>query len=277
VHRLLALDVDGTLLDPTGQLRPAVRAALARVRAAGVTVVLATGRRLRSLQPLLADLDFAGALILNNGAVVLEVPGPRLLARRPLPRALAREAVEIIWTQGCQPLVYEGVPGEDRIFTGPSDRDSPLTARYLAVRGLAGLVRWPDSRWLLPGDPVEVGVLDTAEQIARLVAALGQDRWRTIVSRTTLTPEGRFLELLERSCSKGAALADLCAVYGIDRSEVVAIGDNVNDLEMLEYAGLAVAMGNAPPEVQAVADWVTASNAEDGVALAIYRLFAGRL
>jgi len=137
-------------------------------------------------------------------------------------------------------------------------------------------VRWPDSRWLLPGDPVEVGVLDTAEQIARLVAALGQDRWRTIVSRTTLTPEGRFLELLERSCSKGAALADLCAVYGIDRSEVVAIGDNVNDLEMLEYAGLAVAMGNAPPEVQAAAGWGTASTAEDGVAPAIYRLFARR-
>ncbi|MBC7336377.1 MAG: HAD-IIB family hydrolase, partial [Clostridia bacterium] len=149
--------------------------------------------------------------------------------------------------------------GIDRLFV---DRVSAATRRY-ARQSSVPFYEVPDLLALLDRDPIKVVVIH-AEEVLDALAEESRRRWGEAVYITKSEPT--YLEFLHPEATKGKGLAAVAAYLGILREEVMAIGDSYNDLEMFRYAGFAVAMGNARPEIKAAAHYVAASNEEDGVA-----------
>lgn len=270
--RLLVLDIDGTLLDPAGQLTPPTVTAVRAAVAAGCVVTLATGRRFRTAKPIADALGLELPILVQNGALIKDSLTGEVLYHRHLDRAAAAVAVEYLWRAGAQPIVYENAFAGERVSTGPAERDNPVSAAYFARN--RDYVRSATLEELLPAEPpLEVAAVDDAGRLRALALGLAHPDFRLIT--TTYTSSAGFLEVLAAGCSKAAALHDLACRLDVPIAQTMAVGDNLNDLELLAAAGLGVAMGNARPEVQAVARHVTASNAEDGVAAAIARFVLG--
>jgi hydroxymethylpyrimidine pyrophosphatase-like HAD family hydrolase len=276
--QLIAIDIDGTLMPSTGPRISARNcAALQAAEAAGIEIVIATGRRQAYAMPLIAQagLDENSVMISSNGAVVRGFDG-HLLDRRFLPVETARQL--------CVALRGYGT----LVFT--FDREG---AGGLVIENLnqlhARIDRWVEANrpYLLEVQPLE-RAFDAGEEpiqgmvcgpVAEMIAAerqllLSDVAGQIAMHRTEYAARNlSILDLLPPGCSKGAALDSLARIRGLERHQIMAIGDNLNDLEMLEYAGRAVVMANASEEVQALAvrrGWeVTASNDDDGVALAV--------
>jgi Cof subfamily protein (haloacid dehalogenase superfamily) len=266
VHRLIALDVDGTLLDSAHRLTPRVRAAVRAARARGIHVSLATGKLLRSAADLVEALALEGPQITNNGATIMPARGGVPIHFWPLePEALAATLAAI---RAADPTLGIAWYTPDDILTDapPGPLDDVLAAYHEPpLRRVAQL--GAD----LPA-PAKLLVTGAPERLAALRAAVSPALLDTTRIITT-TPD--FLEFFSLRVSKGIALETVTARLGLRREEVVAIGDGENDIALLQAAGTAVAMGNAVPALRAHANAVTASNDEDGVALAIETLLAG--
>jgi Cof subfamily protein (haloacid dehalogenase superfamily) len=269
-YRMLVVDVDGTLIGRDRHVSPRVRAAVRAALDAGALVTLATGRWFRSAQPVAAELGLELPIILHNGALVKDSLTGEVLDHCHLPLPMARTAIALIERRGLQPIVYENAFGGELMVAGPAALDSPATARYLATKKVA-LRRAPRGGLALLDDPLELVVVDTAERADPLLIELTRGPWRAVTSMSTLVPEARFIEILSPDCSKTNAIRRLAGRCGVELAEVIAVGDNFNDLDMIEAAGLGVAMGNAPPEVRARAAWVAPSVEADGLAVAIER------
>ena len=264
--RMLVVDVDGTLIGRSQHVTPRVRAAVRAALDAGALVTLATGRWFRSAQPVAAELGIELPIILHNGALVRDSVTGEVLHECHLPRDLALEAVGIVRRHGLQPIVYEN---DQLITAGPVELDSSGSSRYLGPK--MDVRRVPLEQLTFREDPIEVLVVDTAERVEPLVRALATDRWNTLTSMSTAVPDDRLVEVVSRDCSKTNAIRRLAERYGVSLHEIMAVGDNFNDLDMIEGVGFGVAMGNAPDGVKARADWVAPSVEEDGLALAIER------
>jgi Cof subfamily protein (haloacid dehalogenase superfamily) len=263
---MIIADIDGTLVGWDRHVSPRVREAVASAMRAGVLVTLATGRWYRSAQPIAAELGLELPMILHNGALVKDSLTGEVLHHSPLPWALAREAARTVRRHGMQPILYED--GGEAIVAGPPEEDSPGAARYLMKEGVR---RVPIDVLELTADPLELLVVDTAERVEPLLAELTCDRWRTVTSMSIAVPNDRLVEVLSLECSKTNAVEALARRYGVSFDEIMAVGDNFNDLDMIESAGYGVAMGNAPAAVQARANWVAPRVDEDGLAVAIER------
>ena len=266
--RLLALDIDGTLLGPDGEVCDGARDALQRARCAGLRAVLCTGRRFRTALPVQEALGLEGPIVLHNGALVKESTDGRTLAARTLSPALCREAIAALRRHG-PPLVYvDGYPEIDIVTErGPAHATQ---AEYLAEH--RGHCRFVDdlAREALEG-VLMVSVMADAATVeslgARAARALGPRIHRHEIHNHGYG--GRILELLAPGSGKWPALRLLAEAWGIDADEIAAVGDDLNDLELVREAGLGIAMGNAVPAVRAVADLVAPSHAEQGIARAI--------
>jgi Cof subfamily protein (haloacid dehalogenase superfamily) len=265
VHRLIALDVDGTLLDSAHRLTPRVRAAVRAARARGIHVALATGKLLRSTADLVAALELAGPQITNNGATIMPAAGGAPLAFWPLePGPLAATLAAI---RRADPTLGIAWYTPDDILTDapPGPLDDVLAAyheppiQHVAALGAS-----------LP-TPAKLLVTGAPERLAALRAAV-TPALAGVTRIITTTPD--FLEFFSLRASKGLALEAVAARLDLDREEVVAIGDGENDIALLDAAGTAVAMANAVPALRAHATALTASNDADGVALAIETLLA---
>jgi hydroxymethylpyrimidine pyrophosphatase-like HAD family hydrolase len=276
--QLIAIDIDGTLMPSTGPRISARNcAALLAAEAAGIEIVIATGRRQAYAMPLIAQvgLDENSVMISSNGAVVRGFDG-QLLDRRFLPVETARQLCAALRGYGTTVFTF------DREGTGA-----------LVIESLnqlhARIDRWVEANrpYLLEVEPLE-RAFDAGEEpiqgmvcgtVVEMIAAERQLLMTDVggqiaMHRTEYAARNlSILDLLPPGCSKGAALDSLARIRGLERSQIMAIGDNLNDLEMLEYAGRAVVMANASEEIQALAlrrGWeITASNDEDGVALAV--------
>ena len=268
--RAAIIDIDGTLLRSDGTISVRTRRAVAGSISRGVKIVLATGRGFRAASPIAKDLGVSAPLILHNGALVRDWLTGDLLVHQHLAADLARIAARIILRHECQLIVYGNALQGERILAGPAELDSAPAARYLARNG-ATLTRQPVADFPIVDDPIQLLVLDYPEKAEPLATALQSPRWRTVTSVTTSTPGARLVEVMHADCSKSAAARWLAKSWDIHLSSVLAVGDNFNDLDLLESAGIGVAMGNAPAELQERADWVTATNQEDGVAVALER------
>lgn len=262
---LLAIDMDGTLLNPAHEITPRVAAAVAAARARGVHVVLATGRPFLGVRRYLAQLELARAdvhCITCNGALVQQADTGSSLMASTLGfddylhvEALARE-LGVHFQAMDEAHLY--TPNADiSEFTVREAFLSSVPLRYRTVAQMDRSLRF--SKIMMVDEPT---LLDHA--IARIPEPTRQ-RYTIVKSAT------HFLEILHPHADKGKSLHRLADRLGVARENVMAIGDQQNDLAMVEYAGVGVAMGNAIPAVQASADYVTASNAEDGVAQAIER------
>lgn len=267
--RLLVLDIDGTLLDPSGQLTSATVAAVRAAVAAGCVVTLATGRRFRTARPIADALGLELPILVQNGALIKDSLTGEVLYHRHLSCAAAVVAIEYLWQAGLQPIVYENAFVGEGVFTGPVERDGAVSAEYFARRP-DDYLRCLSVPALIPTvPPLEVAAVDDAACLSAVAPGLIHPGMRLI--NTTYSSGYGFLEVLDAGCSKAEALHDLARRLSIPIVQTMAIGDNLNDLELLAAAGVGVAMGNARSEVLAVAREVTASNAEDGVAKAIAR------
>ncbi|CAH0156425.1 sugar-phosphatase [Stenotrophomonas lactitubi] len=260
---LVAIDMDGTLLDPAHKLTPRVKQAIAQARALGVHIVLTSGRPVPGLVPFLHELGIDGDddyCIACNGGLV-QCIGPReTVVEYPLSfddfvycEQVAREIGVHFQALDAQRMY---TPNQDiSIYTVA---DSHLSRMPLSYRRVADMDLGMSFIKLMMIDEPEV--LDAA--IARLPAAL-TERFAVLKSAPF------FLEVFDRRAGKGPSLQKLAEHLGIDRANVMAIGDQENDLTMLQYAGTSVAMGNAIDAVKATARFETATNADEGVAKAI--------
>ncbi len=258
--RLVATDLDGTLLRPDGAVTARARAALRAARARGIAVVLVTGRPPRGVRRL-GLADCAELAVCANGALLYDLVADRLLDERPIPGAVAARLVADL-RRAAPGVVFAGEYGLSFCREPGYPPGDPLDERdgvvedalRFADRGLAKLlVRHPQMAQKL--------VLPLATAVA------GDD---AVVTRSGL----ELLEISAAGVTKASALEGVCNKFGVAAADVVALGDMVNDLPMLRWAGRAVAVASAHPDVLAAADEVTASNADDGVAAYLERLLA---
>jgi Cof subfamily protein (haloacid dehalogenase superfamily) len=278
--RMIAVDIDGTLLPTFGAtISEPNRAALRAAEAAGVLIVIATGRRQTYAQHLVDAIGLGprNIMLTSNGTVVRDFSG-RLIERTLLKAATAQRLCSAL-----RPY------GQTMVFT--FDREGPAG---LVVENLAALheqvAKWAEANrpYLLEVQPLELAFADGDEPIQGMLCGPVElvRRAESALAASDLSSELEFhrteyperdlgiLDLLPPGCSKGVALAHIAEAHGIPASEVMAIGDNLNDVDMLDYAGHPWLMTNASPEMLAMADahgWrlTAASNDENGVALAI--------
>lgn len=256
---LVALDVDGTIADYDGRVSDQVRRSLARARAAGAHVVLATGRSLLGTRPIVEDLRLPdGFLVCSNGTITASVDPLRVVDAvtfdaSPAVRALLEVA----------PDTLVAVEDIDRgyLVSAPFP-DGELFGDQI-VTSLADMV----------GRPVHKVVLrrpdSTPEEFFRLVEQAGLKGVDYVIGFTA------WLDVVPVGVSKASALEKVRQRLGVAEEATAALGDGYNDVEMLRWAARGVAMGNAPAEVQDVADEVTWDVADDGVALVLDRWFGG--
>ena len=276
-YKLIALDVDGTLLDPTGMIRPRVRAAVQAAVAAGAVVTLATGRRHRPARKIAADLGIAVPLILYSGSIIYDPQTESALLHRPLPAEFVKSALALLRQAGINGGVLQSPLRGERIVLGPLEHDDPYIRDYATDPLRADLVerRSPEALAAVE-DPLVVvaaGPKQVARQLENLIReneSLGCTLYGYRL-RHTRVPELYGYDLLPLGHTKAIALDWLARHFGLELSQVMVVGDGLNDLEMLRVAGLGVAMGNAAPEVKAVAGAIVATNQDDGVAEAIER------
>ena len=278
--RLLAVDIDGTLLNSRGQIPDAHRAALDEAVAADIEVALVTGRSFHFTKPILELLPIPLTLIVNNGALVKRTDGATEI-RHVLPRDVAKAI--LLGTRAYEDsvaLVFDRPPNDERtILFDRMDWSHPNRRGYYA-KNKAFIAPVPSLvADALTEDPIQVmfnGSVGPMRALAGSLAALA-DAARFSVSLTEY--EARDFSLVDvnaAGCSKGTTLARLVAARGIDRADVMAVGDNLNDVAMLDFAGTAVVMGNAADALKSRGYEVTASNDEGGLALAVRKYMRQR-
>jgi Cof subfamily protein (haloacid dehalogenase superfamily) len=265
--RLLALDIDGTLLDSHGHLPPENIDAIARAIDGGVEVALATGRRYDFARPVFEQLPAPLTLVLSNGAVVKKKDGETLM-RRLLPREVAREVLRAVPQHRHEAAVTFDRVGERQIIYQAIDWDHPQHHKFFASNR-AYLGESNPLEDCLTEDPVQVMFTGGCREMRDLFNELrGGDRYAVALTEYEFR-DFSLVDVMQAGCSKGAALADWASRRGYDASEVMAVGDNLNDIEMLEFAGTAVVMGNAIADLQSRGWAVTGTNDEAGVARAV--------
>jgi Cof subfamily protein (haloacid dehalogenase superfamily) len=264
-YRLVALDLDGTLLRSDRTISPRTRGALDAAQGAGVDLVLATARSPRGVQPIADDLGLGGLAICANGATVFDLDAGAIVRHRPLSASTARRLVREL--RAAVPEIVFGWELELRFGSEPA---------YEALRQPAW---WPRPEGSFPPcDPlawdapmtkligrVPNGDLAAVFETARALA--GESAVATLAGEA-------FVELVAPGVGKEAALAEIAADRGIAGEAVVAFGDHLTDVGMLTWAGLGVAVANAHPTALEAAYELTASNDDDGVAVALERLLA---
>jgi Cof subfamily protein (haloacid dehalogenase superfamily) len=274
--RLLVIDIDGTLLTPTGEITPATRTAIQEACAAGVIVTLATARRYGNTASIATELGLHSPLILYDGALIVEHPGGRIIYSQPLPARLTQQASNLLLQEQIQPVVQPLTdPHHEEVWTGPAELDSPWQACYLTMHAHE-VRRLPMEALRTLSTPVlRVVALEAPERLRSLVPAVA-----TLDCTWLLLERGNYqsgeLSILHAGCSKATAVAELARALQIPLAEVMAIGDNYNDIEMLTLVGQGIAMGQAHEAVKRAARATTSSNSEDGVARAIERYLLRR-
>jgi Cof subfamily protein (haloacid dehalogenase superfamily) len=277
--RLLAVDIDGTLLDSRGRIPDAHREALVAATTAGVEVALVTGRSFYFSRPIADALPIPLTLIVNNGALVKDKTGQTHL-RTLLPRDVAKMVLAGTSTyEDSVAIVFDrtAVDDERQIVFERMDWHHPNRRGYYEMnRTFIARAETPLAD-ALTEDPVQVMFNGGVDPMRRLLGDLRALPIARQFSAAITEYEHRDFALVDvngAGCSKGSALSRWIAVRGLTPADVLAAGDNLNDVEMLEFAGTAVVMGNATGALKSRGWHVTGTNDEGGLAQAI-RHFLG--
>jgi Cof subfamily protein (haloacid dehalogenase superfamily) len=258
VPRVVASDIDGTLVNSKGEISPRTRAALDRAREQGALLIFVTGRPPRWMDSVIEETGASGLAILANGALVYDLGTREVVRQHSLDPASAERLVKAIRAE--IPGVTFAVESGEGLIHEPDYQPSWPTPEH-TVGDVAQLLRSPVAK-LLVKHP-ERGPDDIHPIVAELA---GED--------ATVTYSGNvLLEVSGAGISKASTLEAVCAEHGVGPEGVVAFGDMPNDVPMLAWAGHGVAVANAHTSVFEVADEVTRSNDDEGVALVLERLF----
>lgn len=284
--RLIALDLDGTLLNSRGELSERNRAAVASAREAGAKVTLVTGRRFRDARPIALELGLDVPVISHNGALTKHARTLETVAVRLMPVEAARAVVKLGRKFGSDALISDDHTGAGLlVYDHIADGDAALqkyiswSRRVVGEEAAASIRRVPSLDDYLDHDPLHVAFSGGCVAMERLASVVEDELSGDVKLLLTLYPKNDFalLDVLHPEASKGTGLAAVATEYGVTREEVLAVGDNFNDIEMLEYAGTGVVMGNADPSLHERGRFhSTAANDEDGVALVIEKFVLER-
>jgi Cof subfamily protein (haloacid dehalogenase superfamily) len=279
--RLLALDLDGTLLNSRGQVSERNRNALELTRERGVRVAIVTGRRFRDARPIALELGLDVPVIAHNGALTKHACTLETVSVLPLPLSAARRSLEVGRAAGADALLSDDPEGLGVLVYDHLSGDNYAAQLYVnwarrihgdngqeAVRQVASLEEFLDH------EPVHLAFSGGCANMKALEKILLEELGTTvkIFSTTYQKQDFTLLDIVHPEASKGLGVAAAAAELGCLREEVMAVGDNLNDLEMLHYAGTGVVMQNAEASLHEIEGlYATSTNDEDGVALAIER------
>jgi hypothetical protein len=273
--RILALDVDGTLLDPSGALRRSTADAIARAAQAGIQPVLCTGRRYRRARPVAEQLGLNAPLVCNSGALVKDPRQHRTLWRADFDADLLSRVLALFRSQDHPAVSF-------------TDRE-PADADFLVASALTGRVHFDefvdvnlphaeiDPNWherMDGGTHFHLCALGARDAMLAFEAVIQEalpGRVQTFVQKSPRY-SGTMCEVLRHDASKWSAVLHLAEMWGVSPAEICAVGDDMNDIPMIAGAGLGVAMGHAPPVVQAAADLVLSNHDHDGLAELVDRM-----
>ncbi|HMC32239.1 MAG TPA: Cof-type HAD-IIB family hydrolase [Candidatus Angelobacter sp.] len=268
--RLLAIDIDGTLLDPQFKISAQNLAALRATHAKGIDIVLATGRRHDYALPIAQEIGVPCWLISSNGALIRSSTGETFYFDR-LPAAIAARLIgHMDAFRGHAVLTFDR-QGNNALVLERFEELNQSISRWIEMNSAFIQYVSPLEKALIE-DPIQAMYCGRVARMEEAQQRLSQAGFLQEISILKTQYDHRdlcILDVLNRGCSKGHALRRWAEKHGIPREQVMAIGDNFNDLEMLEFAGVAFVMGNASQELKQSGWRVTASNAESGVARAL--------
>jgi Cof subfamily protein (haloacid dehalogenase superfamily) len=273
--RLIAIDIDGTLLDQHFQVPARNVAALRAAHSCGAEILLATGRRHDYALPIAKELGFPVWLISSNGALIRSTKGETFYFDR-LPRPSAIKLIQHMDRfRGNAVLTFDR-PGHGALVLERVEELNQTIARWIQHNETYIQYIAPLEDALREDDPIQAMYCGKVARMQEAQLRLAEADFLDEITIVRTQYDHRdlcILDILNRDCSKGHALSRWAELHQVPRSQVMAIGDNYNDLEMLEFAGLPVVMGNATDEIKQNGWRVTGSNSESGVAQALEELF----
>jgi Cof subfamily protein (haloacid dehalogenase superfamily) len=265
--KLLVLDIDGTIAGKSNTINTATVKAIRQLIDRGIRVTLATGRMYRSTLKFQQQIDSQLPLIVYNGALIKDPFTEDTKQHIPVDIEVARELIDYLeddqWRDNLAVQFYI----DDCLYV----REVTSITKVYAERSRVDAIAVGDLRQLLDRSPTKIlAIGDRPQLITDLLIKIPQLFPRDRISLTQST--ATFLEATHPQANKGKAVCYLAeTILGLEAAEVMTIGDNLNDLEMIQYAGIGVAMGNAPNKLKEAADWVTLDVENDGVIVAIDR------
>lgn len=264
-YKLLALDLDDTLLNEKSRISRRNIKAIRGIVEKGMMVTIATGRMFRSALPYARELEVDLPLITYHGALIKNAGSGEVLKHFPLPYDLALEILEL----GEKMDFHINFYFDDRLFVKEENENTKFYQQIapIPVESVGELSRFISGKHM---EPTKLTILNLDGRIDELQQML-QEKY--MVQLSILQSRPHFLEITNSQATKGQALDFLARKEGILAEEIVAMGDSYNDLDMLQFAGLGVAVANAPEEVKNAADLITAPNTDDGVALFLEQHF----
>ncbi|MEG4118114.1 Cof-type HAD-IIB family hydrolase [Microcoleus sp. N9_B4] len=269
--QLLVVDIDGTIAGLSNTIREPVKQAILAAESRGVKVAVATGRMYRSALRFHRDIGSTLPLICYQGAWIQDQATQKRLRHLPLSKQTALQLLDYFEEPHLRPLLSIHFYIDDQLYV---PEITAATRIYAERSGIEPMVI-KDLRRDLPGEPTKV--LALCENPGVLDGLLSSMRLRYTPAELYLTRSvATFFEATHPVANKGDAVQYLAEeLLGLQAANVMAIGDNFNDVEMIAYAGVGVAMGNAPDGVKAAADWVAPDVEEDGVVAAIEQFVLG--
>ncbi len=263
-YKMIVLDLDGTLTNRDKVITPRTKKSLMDAQKMGVRIVLASGRPTYGIVPLAAELElekYGGYILSFNGGMITNCRTHEVVFKKELPKEANVRIVELAKKEQVDILTYEGA---QIITNNPENPYAKLESRinHLKLKQVDNLAEYLDftvPKFLMLDDGDYLALVE-----ARVKAALGKNF-------SVYRSDPFFLEILPRGIDKAQSLAQLLNLLGMEREQMIACGDGYNDLSMIEFAGLGVAMENAVRPVRNAADYVTFSNNDDGVAHVVER------
>ena len=276
-YKLLVTDLDGTLLNAKGLVSEANLAAIHRLQDAGVAVIPATGRALRECAHVLDFINHRGHAITAGGSLVHDAHDGSVIIRRGLAAAQVRVIATVLAEHDhlAQLLQDYTKTAVDYVMVGHQEFD-PATAWWfdhlpVTYRRVASIDHHHDDAHTVRAGTIAQGTV-LADIVAKLKHALGDSvavaHWSALTAEMATGSPTHLLEAFDRNVNKWTAIESLCARYDIDPAETVAVGDGLNDLEMVRDAGLGIAMANADPRISACARLQVGHHDRDGFAAA---------
>jgi Cof subfamily protein (haloacid dehalogenase superfamily) len=257
-------DVDGTLMTDEKRLTPRAQAAVAELHARGIIFTIISSRPLRGLRMLIEPLQITAPIGSFNGGLIA-TPDLSVITELVLPSQVSRRALEMLSERGVQTWIFAGPDWLVR------DADGPYVELEERTVGFAPTIVEDFAPALAVAYKI-VGVSADLELLARCERDISAG---LAGQASVVRSQPYYLDIAHPLANKGAALAELAALVAVPLTEIAVIGDGGNDVAMFERSALSIAMGNAGPEVQGAADFVTNSNREEGFAIAIERFILG--
>lgn len=268
-YKLLVLDIDGTATNSKKEVTPVTRDAVIRLQKAGIPVAIASGRPTPGVAPVADAFDFGnyGSYALcYNGAKIVNWKTKECIYSKTLPASLPKRLYEDACQYDVGIITY--APEDSAVVSGRRiDEYIELESRICNIPiemcdgDFPKRISYPVTKCLLTGAPSDI------ERIEPLIAEKYQ------FEANVFRSEPFYLEIMPKNVDKAYCLSKLLKILGLEREEMVCCGDSYNDLTMVQYAGMGVAMANAKDVIKDVADFITLSNDEDGIAYAIKKLW----